>query len=191
MRVLRSVDHRRMAWKNGGGETVEIAVHPAEADLAGFDWRVSMAHVASDGPFSRFPGIDRTLAILSGAGLRLDIDGLGRHDLAPGDAPLAFPADVATTAVLKDGPITDLNVMTRRGALRHRVERRTVADALALRVAAPWILLLPRDPLTVTAETGIPVALAAGDALLLEGDTGPLTLAAERAALFVVTIEGA
>jgi len=61
MKILRSADHKRMPWKNGGGETVEIAISPQGAGLADFDWRVSMATVASDGPFSVFPGIDRTL----------------------------------------------------------------------------------------------------------------------------------
>ena len=56
-----------MPWKNGGGTTIEIAVSPHGAGLDDFDWRVSMAHVASHGPFSLFPNIDRTLAVLSGA----------------------------------------------------------------------------------------------------------------------------
>ena len=62
-KLLRNSDHRRMPWKNGGGETVEVIVHPEGASLSDFGWRVSMATVASDGPFSVFPGIDRTLAV--------------------------------------------------------------------------------------------------------------------------------
>ena len=68
MQVLRAENYRRMPWKNGGGETTEIAVFPAGAGLDDFDWRVSMARVESSGPFSVFPGIDRTLAILEGEG---------------------------------------------------------------------------------------------------------------------------
>ncbi len=44
-----------MPWKNGGGETAEIAVFPPSADLSEFGWRISMATVSSDGPFSAFP----------------------------------------------------------------------------------------------------------------------------------------
>lgn len=62
------------ALKNGGGITTEIIVHPANASMADFDWRMSMADVAQDGPFSIFPGIDRTLCILEGAGMSLSID---------------------------------------------------------------------------------------------------------------------
>ena len=72
MRLIRSKSYRRMPWKNGGGETTEIAVSPQNASLEAFDWRVSMARVESDGPFSAFPGIDRTLAVLEGQGIELD-----------------------------------------------------------------------------------------------------------------------
>ena len=70
MRLLPAAGHRRMPWKNGGGETVEIAISPADAGLDGFDWRLSMATVATDGPFSVFPGIDRSLAVIRGAGIQ-------------------------------------------------------------------------------------------------------------------------
>ncbi|MDP1908248.1 MAG: HutD family protein, partial [Hyphomicrobium sp.] len=43
MRILRAKDYRRMPWKNGGGETTEIAISPEGAALDSFDWRVSMA----------------------------------------------------------------------------------------------------------------------------------------------------
>ena len=69
--VLRAADHRTMPWKNGGGSTTEIAAAPDGAGIDAFDWRVSMAVVAADGPFSEFPGIDRTLSILDGSGLIL------------------------------------------------------------------------------------------------------------------------
>ena len=82
-KLLRNADHRRMPWKNGGGETVEVIVHPEGASLSDFGWRVSMATVASDGPFSVFPGIDRTLAVLSGEGMDLSIEGLGDRLLTP------------------------------------------------------------------------------------------------------------
>ncbi|MCB5203199.1 HutD family protein [Neorhizobium sp. T786] len=125
MRVMRAADYKRMPWKNGGGETVEIAVFPPQASLDDFGWRISMATVATDGPFSAFSGIDRTLSILDGAGMVLSIAERSPVVLDAVSAPHAFPADVETSARLIDGPITDLNVMTRRGMFRHTVERRT------------------------------------------------------------------
>jgi uncharacterized protein len=123
IRFLRAADHVRMPWKNGGGVTTEVAVYPVGASLETLGWRISMAQVASDGPFSQFAGIDRTLALLEGDGMRLDIAGRAPVTLTTASAPLSFPADVATSATLTGGPISDLNVMTRRGAFTHRVER--------------------------------------------------------------------
>lgn len=123
MDVLAAGDFRRMRWKNGGGETIEVAVGPTGAGLDQFDWRVSMAKVASDGPFSIFPGIDRTLAVLSGAGLVLGLPDRAPITLMTTAPPLSFPADIAVSATLVDGPIIDLNVMTRRAGWSHRLTR--------------------------------------------------------------------
>ena len=70
--VLSPNDYRRMPWKNGLGHTMQIATHPADADLASFVWRVSVAEVTQDGPFSPFAGVDRTLVLLTGAGMKLE-----------------------------------------------------------------------------------------------------------------------
>src|SRR5690606_15272177 len=67
-----------LPWKNGGGSTTTIAVGPPEAGFDDFDWRVSLATISEDGPFSRFPGVDRTLALVDGHGMTLDIDGSER-----------------------------------------------------------------------------------------------------------------
>ena len=75
MRILRAENYRRMKWKNGGGETAEIALFPDGAGLGIFDWRISMARVESGGPFSTFPGVDRTLSILEGEGIVLESRG--------------------------------------------------------------------------------------------------------------------
>ncbi|SEP07041.1 hypothetical protein SAMN04487843_106194 [Methylobacterium sp. ap11] len=167
MRLLRAEDHARMPWKNGGGETVEVAVHPAVPGLDGFDWRVSMATVAADGPFSCFPGIDRTLAVFDGAGLELSVEGQGAHRLTPATAPLAFPGDVPAFARLVGGPVTDLNVMTRRRACRQRVTRlRGTHPSAAL--CGAWIVLVTAGPSLVTVD-GREVRLRRGDALLGEG----------------------
>src|SRR5690606_25402118 len=90
--ILKAENHRRMPWKNGGGVTVEIAVHPQDASVDDFDWRVSMATVASDGSFSVFPGIDRTLSVLEGDGIVLDIEEQ-QSTLTVESAPLFFAAD--------------------------------------------------------------------------------------------------
>ena len=122
-RVLRRADHRRMPWKNGGGETFEIAVGPDGAGLDTFAWRVSLALVERDGPFSVFPGIDRILTVVEGGGIALDFGPERRMELSRVDAPFEFPGEAPVLGHLLDGPIVDLNVMTRRGAARATVER--------------------------------------------------------------------
>jgi len=188
MKILRSADHKRMPWKNGGGETVEIAISPLGAGLADFDWRVSMATVASDGPFSSFPGIDRTLSILEGNGMRLFIEGREPVLLTQASDPLLFPADVPVTAKLTDGTITDLNVMTRRERLRHNVLRLVVDGQQELPLTGGRTLLFCRRGPVELDLTKDKIALGAGDALLLEEAVGgPLRLHGDGL-LYAITI---
>lgn len=189
MRLLRNSDHRRMPWKNGGGETVEVIAHPEGAGLSEFGWRVSMATVASDGPFSVFPGIDRTLAVLSGEGMALSIEGLGDRLLTPETAPLAFPADAPTTARLTGGPITDLNVMTRRGQFVHRLTHHGSEGPLTLTDGTR--LLLALSPLGVSGEDGV-IGLQPLDAILLEAnEAASIISVTDRVSFYLVEIANA
>ena len=56
-------------WKNGAGATREIIAVPSVD--APFLWRASIATLQADGPFSPFPGVDRTIVLLAGRPLRL------------------------------------------------------------------------------------------------------------------------
>jgi len=170
MKVLRAAAHKRMPWKNGGGETVEIAVFPKNSALGDFDWRVSMATVATDGPFSIFDGIDRTLSILSGDGMSLAIDGAEPVLLTKASAPLAFSADVPVTATLAGGTITDLNVMTQRSRFEHSVERLAIDGVLAETVQSGTVLLFIRDGAMTCTYDNAQIALEHDDALLLQPD---------------------
>ena len=100
-----------MPWRNGGGVTREYLVHPG-AD--GFEWRVSVADVASDGPFSEFAGYERVLTLLSGAGMVLTF---AEGVTVVLDQPLQhhrFAGEDAVNATLLSGPTTDLNLFWRR-----------------------------------------------------------------------------
>jgi environmental stress-induced protein Ves len=123
LRIIRARDCRTTPWKNGGGSTTEIAAEPSGASLDTFDWRVSMARVAADGPFSAFSGIDRTLAVVKGSGLLLTIGGRAPVTLECGSDPISFAGDIATSARLVEGEIIDLNVMTRRRRFCHQLRR--------------------------------------------------------------------
>lgn len=104
-----------MPWRNGGGTTTELARHPADGDA--FEWRLSVAEVAADGPFSRFDGIDRILVLLTGDGMDLRVgEGDAAYDVAlrPPYDRLRFAGEVPVVATLPGGPTTDLNLMWRR-----------------------------------------------------------------------------
>lgn len=178
-----------MPWKNGGGVTTEIAVSPPGAGLDDFDWRVSMARVESSGPFSGFAGVDRTLALLEGEGMVLDIAGRPPVEITRASAPLAFPADVPTQATLIAGPITDLNVMTRRARAAHTVERLLISAPTEIRADADAALILCVDgELRVAGAAS--VQLGPLDALLLGPQAPELRLHPVRPAmLFVIRID--
>lgn len=120
LRILRSADYPTRPWKNGGGTTRDIAVSPPGASLDDFHWRLSLAQVDRDGPFSRFDGVDRTLVLLDGAMALHEQD--RRIDLVRGK-PIAFEGERAIEATLPGGSTLDFNVMTRRGHARHSVRR--------------------------------------------------------------------
>ena len=168
-RVIRASDCRSMPWKNGGGATTEIAVHPPGAGLADFEWRVSIATVATDGPFSTFPGVDRTLTVLEGDGLWLAIGDAGPVALHRGSDPLSFAADVPADARLLGAPVTGLNVMTRRGAWRQTVRRLgTAPRAAEHRTHATTVLwLCHRGQVDIAGPDGA-ARLGARDAWLVE-----------------------
>jgi uncharacterized protein len=121
VRHLRFADYRVTKWKNGNGETREIAsaavsVGAASVGLASIglgappDWRISMATVTEDAPFSRFPGVVRTLGVVDGAGIELTVAGRSQL-IGIGDEPAVFAGDVAASARPIDGPVFDLNLM--------------------------------------------------------------------------------
>ena len=112
-----------MPWKNGGGETREIVVSPAGATLETLDWRVSLATVVEDGPFSVFKGVQRTLCVIRGAGIQLHAGDRAPADLYVSSEPYSFDGEAATQARLINGAIEDLNVMSRRGRFHHAVRR--------------------------------------------------------------------
>ena len=184
MRILRASDYRRMPWKNGAGETVEIAVFPVSSSVENFDWRISMASVVADGPFSMFPGIDRTLSILEGEGLSLSVEGRETVSLQTDSTPYSFPADMPTTARLKAGAVTDLNVMTRRGRFTHRVERRA-GRLFELKAANTTLIAIGLGPLSPEGRDGVLQPL---DALLLAPGEQGILRGAQETVLFVVEI---
>ena len=160
---LTQADYTRQPWKNGKGVTVELA--RADPDGAML-WRLSMATVAEDGPFSIFPGIERNLTVLSGPGFRLSGDGIAL-DCRP-LRPVAFAGDIAVSAVDTKGQTsTDFNVMTARSLPLPQV---AVTQGPQDLPAGGLIAAFAPDKATVNGRT-----LAQHDLLMTEG---PLSVTA-------------
>lgn len=118
MRVIPFDSLVPVPWANGGGITREVA---AERDEGGILWRVSIAEVEAEGPFSGFPGLTRILTVLRGPGMELVTPG-GMIQALP-LLPVSFPGGLPVTGRLPGGPIRDLNVMLRDGRYRGEVAR--------------------------------------------------------------------
>lgn len=151
MRIIRREDYRRMPWKNGQGMTEEVLSFPVGSDAERFDWRVSIAHVRTDGPFSLFPGVARTIALLEGKGLLLDLPEDRTVTLSGTSEPFSFPGEWPVAGRNLDGPTMDLNVMTRRGRYRHAMTRRTFQTAQSLQ-AVEYTLLVPTADVNVAID---------------------------------------
>ena len=102
-RTVRVADVRPEPWANGGGTTRELA----RADDG--SWRISLADVAADGPFSTFAGRRRLLTVVDGPVLALDVDGEA-HVVEP-QRPFAFSGDATVVASVPEGPVRALNVV--------------------------------------------------------------------------------
>lgn len=142
---LHPSDYRVMPWKDGGGSTTEIAIEPPGSTLAEpFLWRVSSARVETSGPFSRFPGYDRSLVLLEGAGLLLDIEGRGRQRLKDTRQPVTFSGDDAVRATLIQGPCLDFGVISDPSRVKATVQVLILGpDAASLTLAPTTLLYSP------------------------------------------------
>lgn len=172
IRILRAADRAAVPWKNGGGVTREVAVWPPGSDLNTFDWRISIAEVRDEGPFSLFENIDRTLTILEGRMALAFPDHTVERDAH--SAPLPFPGDVPCFGTPLGGPVTDLNVMTRRGRCAAQVNQ--IAGEMKLPGARHIVVVaITETAVRVEAES---LALQARDAILVENLAGRLNIGA-------------
>lgn len=116
-----------MPWKNGGGETREIYRFPEQG--GDWQWRLSIADISSDGPFSSFPGCERALTLLSGEGMHCTIDGETVPVLPPHQT-IRFSGEAQVSCHLLDGPTRDFNAIWRRDLWEISVERCSMVGAL-------------------------------------------------------------
>lgn len=123
--ILKPLDYRIMPWRNGQGTTVEIAIDPpgqsSQSSQTQFNWRLSIATIGISGPFSAFPGYDRTLVPLAGGAVTLTHEIPGQSPPNPPTSgplklfqPYRFSGDWQTSCDVTDNMARDFNVMTNR-----------------------------------------------------------------------------
>jgi environmental stress-induced protein Ves len=110
MKQFTKDDFIVMPWKNGGGFTTQLYIYPEDIQ---YKLRLSVAKVSQDGPFSFFPGYERNLLILNGHGCRLKTYSQA-IELDMNSSPYIFQGEEEIFCSLKDGELSDFNVMVRR-----------------------------------------------------------------------------
>jgi environmental stress-induced protein Ves len=181
-RILRSADYVARPWKNGGGTTRDIAASPSGASLDTFDWRLSLAQVDRDGPFSRFDNVDRTLVLLSGALALHEND--RRIDLVRNE-PFAFEGERVIEATVAGGSTLDFNVMTRRGRASHtaRCESFSKQAHVATRTGSTVVLFALERGLIVDGDQ-----LDVHDTAIITAQRVSVATGADAAAALVIEI---
>lgn len=179
MRLLPAAARAVVPWRNGAGVTREVAADKPGAD---FGWRVSVATLDRDAPFSRFDGCARTFVLARGGPVTL-IGPAWRRTLAAGDR-LSF-ADEEPVVAEVEAPAVAVNLITRRNAYTHHIVplRLLPAAAVLLRTQAfEWQILLSLAELTLD-----DMPLAPFDAVLLApNESARLAGSGEALALHVI-----
>jgi environmental stress-induced protein Ves len=135
-------DATPLPWKNGGGTTRELLAWPP--GVADWHWRISVAQVEADGPFSRFDGVQRWFAVLDGEGVELAL-GQGpkvqTQRLTRQSAVFGFDGAQSVDCKLINGPTQDFNLMVRSVHASAKLQR--VREAMEVRaresgICAVW-----------------------------------------------------
>ena len=171
LRVLHLRDYQRTRWKNDGGWTTEIARDPPAGESAEFRWRVSIADIEADGPFSTFPGIDRDLLLLAGNGIELDINQDRPARLNQRFQHVRFAGEDAVVCRLLAGPTRDFNVMSRRESTRAQVHARPLNGTMLVFVepASTWLIHVHAGSASVRHDDQA-LVVDSGATLLIDAD---------------------
>jgi len=119
--ILSPESFKTIPWKNGKGETIELAINEG-GTLDNFIWRLSMASVVEDGVFSDFSGYERNLILIEGNGINLQHDDNKIDKLSNLLEVANFDGGCRTVGNLHAGAITDFNIMSHQEKCRVDVQ---------------------------------------------------------------------
>lgn len=116
--VLDPKNFKTMPWKNGRGQTSEIAISPPDAGLENFSWRLSSAPILESGPFSLFPACNRLLTLLEGESCKARLESQGiLVNLKCGEI-FRFSGDQPVSVELTNGQVRDLGLVYQRDKIK-------------------------------------------------------------------------
>lgn len=187
--VITPAQWQTQRWQNGGGITHQLC---RQDDEHGMLWRLSIAEVASDGPFSRFDNTDRIILLLTGAGFSLHGVGAQPQVLDTPLKPFAFAGETAIHCTLLDGAVRDFNLMTRRGAVQAQLQVLTISSAVqTLPLSAQTLLYVANG--SVNAVLGAKhITLQAQHTLNLSNEAGTVQLSSnDNAQVIIIGISDA
>jgi environmental stress-induced protein Ves len=170
-RLIRANDYQRERWKNGLGWTREITHSYSNSHSPGdWDWRLTIAEIEEDAPFSRFEHVDRELVLLSGNGLALHFDDGTQQVLSPPHARVRFPGERSVIGRLVDGPTQDFNLMWRRDRIDARLWHRPLVGPMVIFVEPlhTWAVYLIAGQARFADDSPL-TDMSAGDTAILHG----------------------
>ena len=184
--LIRRQDWQTQRWQNGAGITHQLARFD---DDNGMLWRLSIAEVASDGPFSRFENINRIILLLDGAGFCLHGVGDCPQRLDQRLKPFAFCGETAIHCALLDGPVRDFNLMSRKDELAAAIETITLSTVPAELVLSATHFIYVVSGSVEARFNGQRIALSATDLLQLQHENSTVQLSSnDGAALLSCTL---
>ncbi len=172
IQLIPANEYQRIRWKNGLGWTREITRFPSAGD--NWVWRLSIAEVDKDGPFSAFENIDRELVLLSGEGMRLNFTDGESVILNPPHDKHRFAGEREINAELINGPTQDFNVMWRRDRYEAQVLHRPLVGPMVFfsEKNVTWAIYMLRGIAQFKDQPQL-LRMQQGDsALLLPDETG-------------------
>jgi uncharacterized protein len=131
--VISLAEAKEQEWRNGGGTTRELLTRNKH-NSDDWQYRISVALVNADGPFSHFESTQRHFCVLSGHGVDLTIDG-APHRVTENSSALSFSGEAKVDCTLISGPTSDLNFMVRMST-----ESKPVSGMIPLKSGTPLAL---------------------------------------------------
>jgi environmental stress-induced protein Ves len=161
LKAIAWADLPPQPWRNQRGITRTVASHFEGGAML---WRVSVAEIEQDGPFSTFPGFSRTAVLMRGAGLTLESEGAHHRFGGVGEA-WQFDGEDQVHARLGETPARLWNIMVARDRLEARTDiTRGSGGSIE---AGSMCALLVLDGSVSLADEGQTVARVAKDEILI------------------------